>query len=625
MSVNTLKLTEGFLAARQNIKDIAGFFSTEVEILPGTCAVAFENGRSLGELAPGKYTLETFSDKLMFWTRKNIAIVLLRENNFSATYHSDQFYTQEGLLVEGEFQIHFSLENSGLFLKNLMGARENYTLEDFTKDTYHLVMASLQESISRFSIRDLGLPETRKYMETAMENTIRESLSRYGIRFTQLWISSLKQEAYDALKERKSELWIVRENQTLQLEEQDARLKDRQTEISLAEKENDLDILAQHVQVDRKEGELAVIKRRFDLKREMRRQIQSNDFDKIANQAEMEQFLFENDKAKLLREQEREELVAAIESQQADRTLRREAVLKKLNLQLEQDMADFQRAYNHKVKLEALDQESEIARRVETEENRKWLENLERERCERKEAFQRLTDQKEIDRVVAEIEQEKVRSENRLTELRRERELADAQQSLEIQKQRDEWERELRGRKFTDQLERLKAMQMLNQAQDRAEMDILERKRRLESELKIAEESSRQKFELEKLRVYTSFGEKGILALLGPEQANAFAASCQNDKEAAEYKARLEEREKEDSKTQALLREFLAAQERNADRLVQMHTQTPVPPAQPICPGVPTWQPGVPVTGSSRVLLCPQCRAEISENNKFCSNCGKSL
>lgn len=623
MSMKTLNLTDGYLAERLDIEDISGFFATQVEIMPGTRALAFENGRSIGELAPGVYTLESFANKLMFWTRKNIMIVLLRGTDWSATYLSDQFLTQEGLRVEGEFEVRFSLENSGLFLKNLMGARTAYTVEDFTKDTYPLVMASLQESISRFSIRDLGTPETRKYMETAMENAIQESLSRYGIRFAELWISSLKHEAYDKLKEQKEELWMVRENETLKSEELEIRLE----EIRQKERENDLDILADHVQMDREEGDLAVAKRRFDLKREMRRQIQSNEFDKITNQAEMEQFLFENDKAGLLREQERKELAAAIESEQDDRNLRREAVLKKLNLQLEQEIADFQRAYNHKMKLEALEQESELARQVETEENRKWLVHLEQERCERKEAFQRLSDQKEMDQAIAEITLEKEQSENRLAELRRERVKAEEQQRLELQKQREEWELELRKQKSGDQLERLEKVQLLNQAQNRADLEILEQKRRLESELKIAEESARQKLELEKIRIYTSFGDKGILALLGPEQAKAFAETFKNNNEDATiYKVRFEEQEKANSQAQALFREFMASQERNADRLVQIHTQTPTFPAQPVVlSGISTGMAGTPGVGNGRVLLCPQCRAEISESSKFCSNCGKQL
>lgn len=646
MSYNVLSLSEGNLAAFLDVNDIQGFFSTEVEVMPGVKALVYENGNSVGEINAGRYTLKSFSDSLKFWTEKNMKLFIVKASEFGITYTSRKFQTKEGLLVSGKILVNYSLRNSALFHKNLVGSSISYTLEDFARDTQFIVMAALQKAIYNFSIKELGLPNFNEYVATSMETAVQDALSRYGIRFSDLQILSLQHEEFDKLQQRKSDLWIVKENQKIQDEETQQKLDERLTQISFTEKSNELDVLAAQIAADREDGEIAVIRRRYAQKSEMRKIIQAAEFDKIASQAEMEQVLFENEKAKDLRESEREELKKIIEAENCEMEMRRENLLEKLGVQLEHEMLNFQREYEYNLKLEALDREAELAKRAESEAGRAWLVHIQQEKAARAEEKEKLKDASEIQTLAGNLAYENQTRENRLCALKRENDAAEEVHRSEMLKQKDLWMLEMQSRTFTNQLEKMMAVQKLNQAQDLFEMDLYERKLRLEAEIRLAEKNGERMFELDKIRLYKEFGPNGIFTLLNPEQANAFiaaqesqgknmAAAAANAAFSAEMKGRYEEQEKANDKMTAMFREFMAQQERTANLMAQMHIQTPQT-APVIVGGV-----GVPGnfgsnsgssgnssgSGSSgkRVLLCPGCKSEVGETARFCPNCGKPL
>ena len=645
---NMLALNAGTLVSRRNLSDIRGFFSKTVEIPQGVRVLAFENGRNIGEVPPGNYTLESFSDKLKFWTRKDTVLYLFQSTPISATYppqkfltkdnHGDggqldvgesayasqKFLTKDNLLVSSAVEVQFRISDMGLFVKNMLGGKMDYTNEELVNDTSSIMLDSLQESFSQFTIAELNGPEARKYLDASVELAIQSSMGRYGIAFERLSILSMVHEGYDELQEKKRELWLIREDQPVTLEENELKNAARLNEVRQQEKWNELDLLAEQVGLDREEGELAVTRRRAGIHMEERDLIQSDQFDEITTENEMKQFLFENDKNGLLREQERRELIETFAAEHSDKAKRREKMLEKLDMQLQNDLNDYRLEYEHGLKLLTLQRESEIAQRTESEENRKWLVELERERAQRKENIARLADEQLMVRAAGEVEFERLQSEKRNQAISSEIRAAEAASLLDQQNQRELWEIELRSKKSESQLDRLAAVQKLNQAQDLFDLEIRERKDRLDSELRVNERTIEQKFELDKLRIYTTFGPEGILTLLGPEQAKAFALarSGQADKGIAE--ALLEQERKNSDKTQELLREILAAKDRDADRLVQMHTGTPQSPTMIVSDsGVQTIGPNGAAAG--RKLLCPKCRAEVVETAKFCPNCGAQL
>ena len=175
-------------------------------------------------------------------------------------------------------------------------------------------------------------------------------------------------------------MWLVKEGQTITDQENEIRLARRLAQITFDEKANDLEILAEQVAADKKDGKLAILQRRAGQRADMRKSIQSDKFDQIASQTEMDQFLFENEKTNLIRESEKEDLKHVLESQACEKEMKRRQLLEKLEMQLSQDTEEFRLANEHALRIAALDREAEIAKRTESEENRQWLVNLEREK-----------------------------------------------------------------------------------------------------------------------------------------------------------------------------------------------------------------------------------------------------
>lgn len=621
---NLFLLAPGFIAARLDVSDIPGFFSKTVEIPQGIRVLAFENGRNIGEVPPGFYTLKSFSDKLKFWTQKSTVLYLFPGTPFPVLYSSQKFLTKENLLVSGDVQIEFRLDDPALFIKNLLGSRMEYTNVELAADTSAMVFDALQESFSQFSITELNGPDARKYLEAAVDSAIRISMGRYGIAFSRLSILSLTHESYDKIQEKKREHWLVREGQSVTREEEELINAARLDEVKQQEKWNELDLLAEQIGLDRQEGDVAVIRRRAGIRRERRDLILSDKFDKIATRNEMEQFLFENDKNRLIRDKERQELLDTFEAERDDKALRRNMMLEKLDQQLSNDLDDYRRGYEYALKLKTLERESELARRTESEANRKWLAELEREKLERREELNRLADEKASVRAAGEVRFEHLQAEKRNKAMEMEIRSAEMTAQLELQKQRELWEIELRTKKSTTQLDRLAQIQKLNQAQDIFDMDLVERKNRQESELRINERTIEQKFELDKLRIYAGFGPDGILALLGPEQARVFAETRAGQTAKSVAEALLEQERKNVEKTQGIFHEFLASKDRDADRLVQMQAQTPAAPTMVVADGT-VHTIGARGPAGGRQLLCPKCRAEVTETAKFCPNCGAQL
>ncbi len=625
MSQNTLILGNDCLASRVDVQDIKGFFSTKVEILPGTKAVIYENGCNLGEIGSGQYTLETFSDKLKFWSSKNMTVYLLSASRFGIIYGPQQLMTKENLRVDATVQINYTIQNSGLFLKNLFSASSLYSRANFESDTRSLVMSALQDVFSIFSVKEMMDATFHEYATTAMESAVQNALARYGIHFEDLQILSLKHEKYDALLQKQGDLWIVKEGQVITDKENEIQLAQRLAQITFDEKANDLDILAEQVAADKQDGKLALIQRRAGQRAAMRKAIQSDKFDRIASETEMEQFLFENEKAGLIRENEKADLKLILESQDSEKEMKRKQLLEKLDMQLAHDTEEFRRTNEYELRITALDREAEIAKRTDSEANRRWLVNLEREKAERAAMLEKLGDDSATQAAVDKITFEKQQRENRLNEVKRENEAAAAEHALALEKQRELWEDELHHKKFESKMEELSAIQKMNQAQDLFAMDLWERKQRVQKELDETTRTNEQKFELDKIRCYKEFGSNGILALLNPEQAQAFIrmqeTSNKNAVDAAVGAARSEEQVKSKDDLIAMMREMMEQQAKNAALMAQMHIQTPVAPIINSTTG------GVPAGAglSGRILVCPHCKAQVDAANKYCPNCGKQL
>ncbi len=635
-----LVLPQEILVKKIEKKDIQGFFSSKVEIPSGVKAVVWENDANCGEIGPGDYTFETFSSRI-FCGSKDLVLYPYRSDDFSIVWEAICL-TKDSLRVNCEIKLDFAIDNASLFIKNLIGSRLEYSVSEFQKDVDLIILQAINEAASAFSLRELMQAAFGEYVTTALENAVLVSLGRYGIRFKDSKILSIAHDFLNQEQQAKERIWLLNEQMKIDEQEREQQLAIRLASITHEEKLNDLEILEKQVRADRKDGELTVIKRRIEQKKKLHDLIQSETFDKLASQTAMEQFLAEQEKAGILRENERKDLLRGLEWGDTEKEHRRAHSLKMLDQQLSQEMILFQRKCQHELDLKKLAQEMELAQKTESEQNRQWRMKLERESADRKARLEALEGEQKETEAAGKIKIEQEKLENALTLLRLEREKAVAEASEERQRQILLREQEVQQKETKNMLDKLKALNEIKAERNRVKQELWENSRRLDAELKNDETRLKHSLKQEIIRSLSGMDpQTAQMVILGsvadPQMQNTLLEyfkvlehSKGNEVETQVAKVRAEEKELSMARMEEMMRKMTETMERNADRLVQMNGQAMNALGKSnavIMPGAGSANSAIAPNDPEEIkkMICPSCRAEVRADSRFCSNCGKQL
>jgi hypothetical protein len=388
-------------AVRIQVNDAPGFFSKKLIIEPGCRALVIEDGAFIGEVSAGSYTLESFAQRLRFWTKKQCTVILTRAEDMPIECQCGDLPTRENLLVQAAVRLTVQMHDVALFLQNLLGARSAFSTADLRNSVLPVIRQAMWESVGRMSIAELTGPQVRRDLDAAVEQALGVSLRRYGLGFGQVQTVSIKHERYDEQRRKLGEAWLLREGIEQQRALDELYSADELRQIQRQERVNELALLAENVALDRQEGDLAVMRRRIGIRSEMRDAVLSNKFDKIETAEELAQMLHEVDRNRLLRQDEQDELTAAYQAKKADREGARRQLVQKLEIEQGFELSRLRAELDHQARRQAHDHEVDLASRIENEENRRWLALLERQRNEaearRQGELTQLQHQRQID------------------------------------------------------------------------------------------------------------------------------------------------------------------------------------------------------------------------------------
>ena len=207
MTNNSWATKENDFARRFTINDIPGVFSKQLTVDRGTKAFVIDDGVSLGEIPPGKYTLRSFLGKLKFWkSAKQVDVILAREEDLRVEVRINDIPTREGLLVAVRLQMVVKLQDIALFAKNMMGSRNKITVSAITEWITPILQQSLRESVRQLNVVSLVSSEVRSYLETAVGDSAKTSLLRYGITCSNIHAVEIVNEQYDAMCRKTGEI-----------------------------------------------------------------------------------------------------------------------------------------------------------------------------------------------------------------------------------------------------------------------------------------------------------------------------------------------------------------------------------------------------------------------------------
>ena len=676
-------------AATVQVDDVPGFFSKQLVIEPGTRALIVDQGAFLGEIPAGTYSLQTFGEKLQFWLRRQATAILTRQEDFVLPVERHHVPTAEHLMVDVTVRLVVQIDDVAQFWNNLMGTRRSLSAADLRETLAPLVQQSLWESVGRMSITEITAPQSRQDFEAEIGKSLATSMKRYGLRFVQVQLVGIHHEKFDEHRNKLGETWLLKEGleQTKALNE--IYSEEELLRLKKAERENDLAVLAENVATDRMEGDLAVRQRRIQVRNQLREAVQSEEFNKIDSEEALVQFIEQRDKDRLIRREEIEQLQEAYRERQEDRATARQHVAARLDLERKLEIDALREQVDFAQKDKRLEHEIELAQRVRSKDNDAWQASLQREREQsdhrraerdkelakryewlREQASQRreqewddLAHQQRAERMEAEIAVTRQENVNRITLLETELKRSLDQEQLATEKRRKTWEIEVGQQESQNQLDRMAALQRLNHEAAQREVDLFERRRRLDLELQELQDDKVHDRQIARIREIKSLSTEAMVAVADAENASLLAdlkkheatqqasvaqaeiaARSQVDEQRAAMYEKLSDVEK--AKADAIagaFREAMNSQQQNVQQMIaslgqvgqeQAQAQQPniiVPPGSTgNSPQVTVVNPGgaapAPAAGqSAETRFCTSCGTKLLADAKFCSGCGAKL
>ena len=692
-------------AATVQVDDVPGFFSRQLVIEPGTRALIVDQGEFLGEITAGTYTLETFDERLQFWLRRQATAILTRQEDFALTIEHGQVPTAEHLTVDVTVRLVVQIDDVAQFWKNLMGTRRSFSSEELRGAISPLVQQALWESVGRMSITDITAPRARHDFDAEIAKALTASMKRYGLRFVQVQTLGIRHEKFDEHRKKLGETWLLKEGlaQTEALNE--LYSEEELLRIKRLERDNDLAVLADNVAVDRMEADLSTKKRRIELRGQLRDAIRSDAFDKITNEEEFGRFIEQRDKDRLLRREEIELLKEAYGERKEDRQSARKHVVAKLDLERKLEIETVREQLDFALRTKRLDHEVQVARQVRSKDNEAWEASLIREREKadhqreqrdkeltqrrkwlreqaehrREQEWDDLVHQQRGERLQAEIEVARQEHINRVGLLESELKRALDSEQLETEKRRKQWDLEVAQKESQNQLDRMAALQRLNHQAAQRELDVYERRKRLDLELQDLQDDKLHARLLARFQAMATLGTEAMVAVADAENAALLAdlkkheatqqaavaqaeiaARSQLDEQRVTMYEKLSEAEK--SKADAIanaFREAMQGQQQNVQQMIaslggvgqeQAKAQQPTVVVPPVMPGTTSNvtvvgpaanKPGQDASQDSSGPVadspdehsvqttppgaCPACQAKNPAGARFCSGCGAKL
>lgn len=532
-------------AARVEVSDLDGFFSKKLVVEPGVVAFVLENGQSVGTVPSGVYTLESFSQRLAFWSKRPISAILARENPVYLELSCGDLPSREMLLVDVRVRVGIQVDDIALFQRNLLGARAVVSIADLEGMLAPVARQVMWEAIGRLSIRDLTSRQARVDLELAMTQAFGASLLRAGLKFVEVQTLAVSHHEYDAQRRRAGELWLQREGMALNEQQAQAAADQRLAEIRGQEKTQELEILAQQVAADHMEGELAARTRRIGIRKSLREAILAGKFDAENAADQLAAFRQQQDSQRAVRDDEYQTLLETLRERRADRADQRQQLLRRLAIEQQAELGSLRAQLDFAQASRSRMAEIELAKINDDEASRRWRRQLEQEaeaaahqrdeqlkRIEadrqaalraaqdlRDEAFRDIVGRQDVERVAGEIQIAQSQRSQRIAMV--ELEVRSAQQQAEhaLRDRRAASERELQRNQGLDQLERIRLLQQLNIDFQRHESELRIREKQVDAELETLRDDKAATREVARLQALRGMSDLELVA--GTSQTNA--------------------------------------------------------------------------------------------------------
>lgn len=335
---NQWQIANGQIAAKFRLKDFKGMFTKTIYVERGTRALIYD-GTSVKTVPHGPFALQTLFDTVFRdVAERDITVVLGVEDNLSIQFTFGNLLSKESLIVRIETNLTVKLGDLAMFDKNLLGTRDSLSIDELKVKLTPIFQQGVSQAVGQMSIFEITSPTSQGLILAALQQASEDALKKCGIEITGLALLDVANEQYDAHLKKTVDIFLMRQGIEQQKAIDEVERYARLCKIKAEEKLNDLLALAAHIQLDKEESEVALQIRRFGIRKNARDAVQMDEFNTLKTVAERERFLLELDKANMLRQDERENLVESIRRAKEDSELARAFLLRKLEVQQEGEL-----------------------------------------------------------------------------------------------------------------------------------------------------------------------------------------------------------------------------------------------------------------------------------------------
>lgn len=487
-----------------------GWINNSIVIEPGTRAFAVVDGRPIGEVTDGEFTFKTFRERLQFWRRGQATILLTRTDIVRVPIDCNGFVSSDGVPVDIRVEVGVQVADPGLFLTNMLGPRNDYSIEELAKRLAPPVRQEAWVAVSGYAAADIRSPATTVKISQQIVTAAESVFKRYGLSIAGVESMAVQPKGMEKHWERVTE--------------------------------NMVEVAGERLGNERMKDDVGILSERVGLREQLRDLAVSDTLDKVKSAEELKALVAGVDKQRLLRKEEMDQLIEGYEERKNDRQSLREHLLATLSINREQEVDRLRAAVAHSLQVQSLRNDLELAEASTAVENQQWraeiareIELAERRREERRKdldaKWERVRERQKQrqdgswEKLLHDQREEAIRTELALKEADRRSRLAliDAELATRVEEQkivgerlRREFELEMGGRESDAQFDRLKRVQDLN-------FDGHARQAQLEAELKGQAESRANSHELERLRTMGTLSAEALIAGSGVDNARALA------------------------------------------------------------------------------------------------------
>ena len=280
-------------ATRLEIDDLEGTLRRDLIVEPGTRAIILIDGRNLaGAVGPGRYTLKSFMDKLSLPSlRRRATALLVDTGEVDLDLTIGDVYTSDPLKLTLDCHVAVDIRDPMAFFTNLLKGGRSFSLSQLRSYLYDEIQDAAQECVGQRSAADLHTNLARKQeFSTHVAAHLDETLRQVGLGFSRVRTMNFRHARWDELTQKEEQYF-------LQISEEEAEQGQRKRLFDIFDR-NEIQAIVEETR------KLEHYEQRVQLRERMRRAVLSDQFNELTTEQEMETFLREMDRQKLIDDDE---------------------------------------------------------------------------------------------------------------------------------------------------------------------------------------------------------------------------------------------------------------------------------------------------------------------------------